>query len=110
VQGIHGVLPAEQERPQPFEIDLDLAVDLTAAAASDRLEDTVDYGRVAERASSIVDGGPPHQLIESLADAVANAVLEVDHRIEEVTVSVRKLEPPLPLDLSDVGVRMTRRR
>jgi dihydroneopterin aldolase len=110
VRAIHGVLPAERERPQPFEIDLDLTVDVAAAAASDRLEDTVDYGRVAERAASVVGSGPPRQLLESLADAVARAVLEVDRRIEGVTVTVRKLEPPLPLDICDVGVRITRRR
>jgi len=110
VQAIHGVLPVEQERPQPFSIDLELRVDLAAAASSDRLEDTVDYGRVAERAAAVVSAGPPRQLIESLAGAVAAAVLDVDRRVEEVTVTLRKLEPPLPLDLDDVGVRVTRRR
>ena len=46
--GVHGVLPEEQVRPQPFEVDVELIVDLAAAAASDRLDDTVDYGAVAE--------------------------------------------------------------
>ena len=110
VLGTHGVLPAEAARPQPFAIDLELRVDLAAAAASDRLEDTVDYGRVAERAASVVSSGPPRQLIESLAAAVATAVLDLDPRVEEVTVTLRKLEPPLPLELTDVGVRVTRKR
>ncbi len=110
VQATHGVLPAEQERSQPFSIDLELLVDLAAAAHSDRLEETVDYGRVAECAVAVVSAGPPRQLIESLAGRVAAAVLDVDRRIEEVTVTLRKLQPPLPLDLDDVGVRMTRRR
>jgi len=110
VQATHGVLPAEQERSQPFSIDLELRVDLAAAAHSDRLEETVDYGRVAECAVAVVSAGPPRQLIESLAGRVAAAVLDVDRRIEEVTVTLRKLQPPLPLDLDDVGVRMTRRR
>ncbi len=110
VWATHGVLPAEQERAQPFSIDLELQVDLAAAATSDRLEDTVDYGRVADRAVAVVAAGRPRQLIESLAEAVAAAVLHTDRRVEEVTVTLRKLEPPLSLDLSDVGVRVTRRR
>jgi 7,8-dihydroneopterin aldolase/epimerase/oxygenase len=110
VLGTHGVLPAEAKGPQPFAIDLELRVDLAAAAASDRLEDTVDYGRVAQRAASVVSSGPPRQLIETLAGSVATAVLDVDPRVEEVTVTLRKLEPPLSLELTDVGVRVTRKR
>lgn len=110
VLGTHGVLPAEADRPQPFAIDLELRVDLAAAAASDRLEDTVDYGRVAERAVAVVASGPPRRLIETLAASVAAAVLDVDPRVEEVTVTLRKLEPPLSLELTDVGVRLTRHR
>ncbi len=47
--GTHGVLPEEQERPQPFEVDLDLEVDLRRAGRSDDLADTVDYGAVQRR-------------------------------------------------------------
>ncbi len=46
--GVHGVLPEERTRAQPFEVDLDLSVDLEAAGASDALEDTVDYGTLSE--------------------------------------------------------------
>lgn len=110
VMGIHGVLSSERERPQPFEIDLELSFDLAAAAASDQLTDTIDYGQVAERAASVVADGPSHRLLESLADAVAMAALDVDGRARSVTVTLRKLEPPLPLDVADVGVRLTRHR
>ncbi len=110
VEGTHGVLPVERDGPQPFELDLELDVDLAAASASDRLEDTVDYGRVAQVAASVVRDGPAHSLLESLADAVATAVLGVDARIGSVTVVLRKLEPPLALELGHVGVRMTRAR
>ncbi|MBV8464062.1 MAG: dihydroneopterin aldolase [Acidimicrobiales bacterium] len=110
VHGVHGVLPAERERAQPFELDLDLDVDLGAAGSSDRLADTVDYGLVAERAAAVVEAGPSRSLLESLAQAVASAVLDVDARIRAVTVDLRKLEPPLPVALSHVGVRITRSR
>src|SRR5664280_1607431 len=74
VIGTHGVLPEEKSRAQPFEIDLDLTVDLTRAGA------------------------------------VAEATLASDGRIAAVTVSLRKLQPPLAVDIGTVGVRITRRQ
>ncbi len=106
----HGVLPEEKTTPQPFELDLDLAVDLGPAAASDRLVDTVDYGRVAETAAAVVTDSSPVELLESLAGAVADATLGGDPRIASVTVSLRKLQPPLALDIVTVGVTITRHR
>ncbi len=108
--GTHGVLPEEQNRAQPFEIDLDLAVDLAPAGHSDRLADTVDYAGVAESAAAIVSGSPSYQLLEALAGAVAEATLASDPRIVAVTVHLRKLQPPLAVDIATVGVRITRQR
>ncbi len=110
VLGTHGVLPEEKDRAQPFEIDLDLAVDLSSAAASDRLSDTVDYAEVADSAAAVVSGSRSYELLEALADAVAVAALAVDERIAATTVSLRKLEPPMAVDIATVGVRITRLR
>jgi dihydroneopterin aldolase len=110
VVGTHGVLPEEQSRAQPFEIDVDLAVDLVAAGRSDRLADTVDYGGIAALAVRIVSGPPSFQLLEALAGAVAEAALASDARITAVTVHLRKLQAPLAVDISSVGVRITRQR
>lgn len=108
--GIHGVLPEERTRAQPFELDLDLAVDLAPSAASDRLADTVDYGAIAELAVRVVSESAPRDLLESLAGTVADAVLGSDPRIDAVTVTLRKLRPPLAVDVSTVGVTITRGR
>src|SRR6202034_4258254 len=75
VVGTHGVLPEEKRRAQPFEVDLELHVDLAPAAASARLEDTVDYAGVAAAAESVVAGPPSYDLLEALAGAVASAAL-----------------------------------
>jgi dihydroneopterin aldolase len=106
--GTHGVLPEERARAQPFELDLDLDVDLGPAGVSDDLADTVDYGAVAETAARVV-GEESFQLLEALAARVADALL-ADERIRAVTVGVRKLRPPVPVDLGSAGVRVTRRR
>jgi dihydroneopterin aldolase len=108
--GVHGVLPEERTRAQPFELDLDLAVDLAPSAASDRLADTVDYGAIAEIAAGVVSDSAPRDLLESLAGSVADAVLGTDPRIDAVTVTLRKLRPPLAVDVSTVGVAITRER
>ncbi|MDP9070653.1 MAG: dihydroneopterin aldolase [Actinomycetota bacterium] len=106
--GTHGVLPEEQARRQPFEIDVDVEVDLRPAGRSDALGDTVDYGALAEAVAGIV-GSERFALLERLAERIAEVAL-ADERARSVTVSVRKLRPPLPVDLATVGVRITRQR
>ena len=108
--GTHGVLAEEQERAQPFEVDLDLAVDLHPAGDSDALEDTVDYGAVAHVVASTVSGPRSFALLETLARQVADDVLALDIRISSVTVALRKLRPPLAVDIETVGIRVVRHR
>ncbi len=110
VVGTHGVLSEEQERAQPFEVDLDLDVDLRPAGVSDALADTVDYGAVADVVATTVSGPRSFALMEALAWHVADAVLDVDHRIRGVSVVLRKLRPPLAVDIDTVGVRVARTR
>jgi dihydroneopterin aldolase len=108
--GTHGVLPEERTRPQPFEVDADLVVSMVAAGSSDDLADTVDYASVVDRIAAVVEGTTSFLLLEALAAAVADEVLATDGRVQAVTLSLRKLQPPLPADLSTVGVRITRSR
>ncbi|HLF41747.1 MAG TPA: dihydroneopterin aldolase, partial [Acidimicrobiia bacterium] len=85
--GTHGVLPEEQTRPQPFEVDIELACDLAAAGRSDALSDTVDYDAVAAAAVKIVETGH-YRLLEALAARIAEACL-TDRRCASVAVTVR---------------------
>lgn len=110
VLGTHGVLPEEKSRAQLFEVDLDLSVDLAVAGASDRLADTVDYAGITETVAGVVSGSSSYELLEALAHAIALAALASDLRIAAVTVAVRKLSPPIPADITSVGVRITRRQ
>ncbi|MGO9854042.1 MAG: dihydroneopterin aldolase [Acidimicrobiales bacterium] len=109
VMGRHGVLPEERERAQPFSVDIVAWVDLEGAQQSDDLADTVDYGVLAQTAADIV-GGRSYRLLEAIAGRLASALLIVDPRLEAVEVSVRKLRPPLALDVSSSGVRVRRAR
>ena len=105
---VHGALAEERRAPQPFEVDVDLGLDLVRPGRTDDLADTVDYGAVAVAVAEVMDG-PPANLLEHLADRVAEAVLDAaGPRVEAVTVSVRKLRPPIPHDIDSAGVRVTR--
>lgn len=102
--GVHGVLPEEQTRPQPFEVDVELTVDLSAAGESDALDDTVDYAAVAEAIGRVV-GSERYQLLERLATRIAE-VCRVDERVTAVAVTVRKLHPPVRAMVDHVAVRI----
>jgi dihydroneopterin aldolase len=106
--GICGVLPEERERPQPFEVDLDIEIDLAPAGASDALDDTLDYGALSEMVVMVVEGSRC-RLLERLAGLIAQSAL-ADARVSAVTVSVRKLRPPVPVDLDTAGVTLRRTR
>lgn len=108
VMGVHGALAHEQLAPQPFEVDLSIDTAFGAAAASDALEDALDYGPVVDAAARVV-AEQRFTLLEALAEAMASVVL-ADRRVEAVEVGVRKLRPPLPFDVASVGVRIERRR
>lgn len=106
--GICGALPEERERAQPFEIDLDVHLDLAPAGASDALDDTADYGALGQAVVDVVTGGR-FVLIERMAQVIADAVL-ADDRIDAVDVTVRKVRPPVPFELTTSAVRVHRRR
>ncbi len=104
--GVHGVLPEEQVRPQPFEVDIELQVDVSTAGASDDLEDTVDYGAVCESVRRVV-ASDHYQLLERLATRIAE-VCRADPRVAGVIVEVRKLRPPVSALVAHVAVRVER--
>ena len=111
VVGTHGVLPEERERAQPFSLDIDAYLDTAAAQGSDDLTDTVDYGKLAQTAVDLMAGaGRSFQLLEALAGHLAEALLQTDPRLSAVELVVRKLRPPLALDIGSTGVRVRRSR
>lgn len=108
VFGRHGVYDHERENGQEFTIDLRLQLPLQRAAASDDVADTVHYGELAEKVAAIV-AGEPVNLIETLAERIADAVLE-DPRVLSTTVTVHKPHAPIPLTFADVAVTVHRGR
>ena len=108
VRGNHGVFEHERRDGQDFVIDITLWIDLAAAAASDDLNDTYDYGVLAQKAADIV-AGPARDLIETVAAEIAEDVM-TDDRVHAVEVVVHKPSAPIPLTFSDVAVVARRSR
>ena len=103
--GRHGVTEAERENPQEIELDAEVIVDLSRAAQSDRLEDTVDY-HAAYRACERIVTERSFALLEALADACILTLMR-DPRVERATVRVRK---PGLLDGATPEVEISRAR
>ena len=108
VRGNHGVFDHERRDGQDFIVDVTVWIDLGAAAASDQLTDTYDYGVLAQRAAAIV-GGTARNLIETVAAEIAEDVM-TDERVHAAEVVVHKPHAPIPLEFSDVAVVARRSR
>ncbi|MGI8760986.1 MAG: dihydroneopterin aldolase [Jatrophihabitantaceae bacterium] len=106
VRGHHGVLDAERRDGQDFVVDAVLELDTRAAALSDALPDTVDYGALAHALAGVV-AGEPVNLLETLAQRLADVCL-ADARVRAATVSVHKPRAPIPLAFEDVAVTIRR--
>jgi dihydroneopterin aldolase len=109
-KGRHGVLEEEQAWEQPFEVDVELWLDLAPAGFSDDLGLTVDYRGVFEIVRETIEG-PRRRLIESLAEIIASRLLSgfAAAGVATVVVRVRKPEVQLPGPLDAAGVEITRR-
>jgi dihydroneopterin aldolase len=105
----HGVLPEETVRGQDFEVTVQLDLPLAEAGRSDDLTRTVDYRAVHDVVRSVMIG-PPRQLVEALAEAVAAEVLQRFPRVQAVEVEVTKLSPPVDFVSAGLAVRIRRSR
>jgi 7,8-dihydroneopterin aldolase/epimerase/oxygenase len=105
VHGRHGVNPSEREFVQPFRIDLVLQLDLSKAAASDDLRDTVNYAAVHRRIIEIVETRS-YALLERLAAAILDEVAS-DARVQSADISIAK---PGILDGATPSIRLVRER
>jgi 7,8-dihydroneopterin aldolase/epimerase/oxygenase len=103
-QGRHGYYEHEMTVPQPFEVDIELLLNLQPAGIDDDLEKTVDYARVYEATRQIVES-TSFRLLEALAEAISHELLS-DFPVTEVGVRIRKPKVELggPLDHAAVEI------
>lgn len=107
VHGHHGVLAQEKRDGHDFVIDVALEIDTAPAARDDALGRTVNYAEVAHAVADVVAGGSL-DLIETLAQRVADAVLASQVLVRAVEVTVHKPTAPIDLPFADVSVAIRR--
>lgn len=104
----HGLEEHEIEHGQRFDVDVDLFLDTSKAAATDHLSDTVDVRQVYKDINKIVLT-QRFYLIETLSQKVADAMLRYEH-VQKVTVKVRKPVAPLGGLTNGTQIEITRSR
>ena len=104
--GYHGVFDHERRDGQEFSVDLVVHLHPSGAAASDDLVDTVDYGAISQAVHDRIVG-PPFNLIETLAERIAEDVLAFAG-VQGVEVIVHKPQAPIPVPFTNVALKIIR--
>jgi 7,8-dihydroneopterin aldolase/epimerase/oxygenase len=104
--GHHGAFDFERQQGQPFVVDVSCTLDLASAASADDLEQTIDYGVLARAVAADIERDPLN-LIEALAERIALTCLRYE-AVQCVEVTVHKPQAPMPVDVADVAVTLTR--
>lgn len=106
--GRHGYYDHELERPQPFEVDIELVLNLQPAGVDDDLTKTIDYGRAYQIARQVVES-TSFRLLEAIAEAISHELLAT-FDVREVGVRVRKPAVQLGGPLDHAAVEVWRQR
>ena len=103
-EGNHGYTAAERRGTRRFRVNLTLELSLSAAAASDRIADTVDYWKVSEIVVALGTKST-FRLLEALAGAIGAKIQEL-YPQAQVVIELEKLAPPCPGVPASCGVRL----
>lgn len=106
-QGCHGVLAQEKSTPQTFQVDLEIFLDLQVAGKSDDLQKTINYDQVFHLVEKIVVE-ESYDLIEALAEQIAQRLLSVFALIDSLEVTVYKPQAPVQGDFAYFAVKIKR--
>ncbi|MCI0505869.1 MAG: dihydroneopterin aldolase [Gammaproteobacteria bacterium] len=104
IEAIIGIFDWERRVKQKVRLSLEMAVDISKAAHSDNIDDTLNYKLVAKRLIDFV-GKSEFQLVETLAERVAGIIL-TEFNIPWVRVKLNK--PGAVRYAGDVGVIIER--
>lgn len=104
----HGVHSFERERGNDFRIDLIFQTDISKAAKSDKLADTLDYEEVYQIVSEIME--VPVNLLEHLAFKISEKLFEEYKQVQILELTVAKILPPLEGRCEESSVSLVRHR
>ncbi len=104
IETVIGIYDWEKEVRQPVILDLEMSADVAKAAASDRIEDALNYKAVSKRLKQFVGEGR-FELVETLAERCAE-IIRSEFGVAWVRLSVNKIGAVS--DARDVGVIIER--
>ncbi len=104
--GYTGLLPEERILGQWFEVDLTIWLDLSSAAKSDDIKDTVDYRQAINIVKHVVKNAK-FALVERLAEVIAQDILNIEG-VAQVRVRLSKVSPPIPDFEGSITIDITR--
>ncbi|MEW9672706.1 dihydroneopterin aldolase [Ammoniphilus sp. 3BR4] len=107
--GYHGVYPEENKLGQRYLVDVELYLDLSKAAETDDLQFTINYAQVYELCKMVVEN-ETFQLVEKVAQQIAERALQKFQLLDELMVRVTKPDPPIPGHYDSVAVEIKRGR
>lgn len=107
VESVIGCFNWERQIVQPLLLDLTIDTDLSRAAMSDALEDTLNYAEICELATEVIQRAQP-KLIEHAAQLVLDKLFATFLSIESIIITVRK--PAIIAQANSVGIRLERHR
>jgi dihydroneopterin aldolase len=107
--GYHGVFAEEAKLGQRFFVDLELGVDLSAPAATDRLSTGISYAEIYDVVKSAFET-KRMKLLEALAQNIVDAIFEAFQRVEWIVIRVRKPEAPIAMVRGEAAIELHRRR
>ncbi|WP_188456122.1 dihydroneopterin aldolase [Virgibacillus oceani] len=107
--GYHGLFPEENKLGQRFYVDVELMTDLKKAGKSDNMADSIDYGHVYELVKEVTEGESKN-LVETVAESIADSLLSTFTNLSACTVKVTKPDPPIPGHYQSVAVEIFREK
>lgn len=88
LDAVIGVFDWERQVKQKIRIDLEMSTNIAKAAASDALEDTLDYKAISLRIRAIVEDNQP-QLVETLIEMIAQSIMQ-DFAVPWLRITIAK--------------------
>ena len=107
--GYHGVFAEEAKLGQRFFIDLELGVDLTAPATTDRLSTGISYSDIYHVVKDTFEA-KRMKLLEALAQNVADEIFQSFQMVDWIIIRIRKPEAPIAMVRGEAAIELHRQR
>lgn len=104
----HGCLTEEEKIGSDYLVNLSVKANLVKAAQSDSLKDTVDYVHLQKIVSEQM--AVRSKLLEHVGQRIIDAIFTEISLVDEVKVTVSKMNPPIGGDVEGVSVTMRSKR